>query len=67
ADQPCGDRTAMMPRRRRTRDQDRAAAITAERQHNHDMRTTAATPEFRRDEDIEYEDTLTKEPEPPPF
>jgi hypothetical protein len=35
----CGDRTAMMPRRRRTRVQDRAHRIAAERRQNHLART----------------------------
>ncbi|HXS84600.1 MAG TPA: HNH endonuclease signature motif containing protein [Mycobacterium sp.] len=34
----CGDRTAMMPRRRRTRAQDRAHRIKTERQQNHRAR-----------------------------
>jgi hypothetical protein len=34
----CGDRTAMMPTRQRTRAQNRADAITAERHHNHQAR-----------------------------
>ena len=63
----CGDRSVMMPRRRRTRARDRAAAITAERHRNHEFRTTPATPPLRADEDITYDGTFTKEPEPPPF
>jgi hypothetical protein len=39
----CGDRTAMMPRRRRTRGQDRAHRIAAERRQNHRARTTRRT------------------------
>ncbi|KLO32737.1 HNH endonuclease signature motif containing protein [Mycobacterium haemophilum] len=38
--QYCGDRTAMMPKRRRTRAQDRAHRIATERRHNHHARTT---------------------------
>jgi hypothetical protein len=38
--QYCGDRTAMMPKRRRTRAQDRANRVTTERRHNHHARTT---------------------------
>ena len=34
----CAERTAMMPRRRRTRAQDRAARIATERRHNRDAR-----------------------------
>ena len=37
----CGDRTAMMPRRRRTREQDRAHRIAAERRQNHLARHAA--------------------------
>jgi hypothetical protein len=40
----CGVRTAMMPRRRRTRAQDRAARITAERRQNRDARTVSRKP-----------------------
>jgi Domain of unknown function (DUF222) len=36
----CGDRTAMMPKRRRTRAQSRASRIAAERRQNHQARTT---------------------------
>ncbi|HXO47721.1 MAG TPA: HNH endonuclease signature motif containing protein [Mycobacterium sp.] len=39
----CGERTAMMPRRRRTRQQDRAHRVTAERRQNHRARTTRRT------------------------
>jgi hypothetical protein len=38
-----GDRTAMMPRRRRTRRQDRAHRVAAERRQNHQARTTRRT------------------------
>jgi hypothetical protein len=34
----CGDRTAMMPKRRQTREQDRAHRIATERRQNHDAR-----------------------------
>jgi Domain of unknown function (DUF222) len=37
----CAERTAMMPKRRRTRAQDRAARIATERRHNHDARLAA--------------------------
>jgi hypothetical protein len=36
----CGERTAMMPQRRRTRAQNRAGRITTERRHNRDARLT---------------------------
>ena len=39
----CGDRTAMMPRRRRTRAQDRAHRVAAERRQNHQARTIRAS------------------------
>lgn len=38
AEGPCGERTAMMPRRRRTRAQNRAARINAERNQNRNAR-----------------------------
>jgi Domain of unknown function (DUF222) len=44
ADRPpldyCGDRTAMMPTRRRTRQQDRTHRVAAERRQNHQARTS---------------------------
>jgi hypothetical protein len=61
-----GDRTAMMPRRRRTRDQDRASMIATERAHNHQMRLTPRIPVVC-DEDLEYDDTFPRPPDPPPF
>jgi hypothetical protein len=39
-DDYCGQRTAMMPKRRRTRAKHRAQRITAERRQNHQARTT---------------------------
>ena len=39
----CTDRTAMMPKRRRTRTQDRTARIATERKQNHTARTTPRT------------------------
>jgi hypothetical protein len=39
-DDYCGQRTAMMPKRRRTRAQDRAHRIATERRANHNARTT---------------------------
>jgi hypothetical protein len=38
---PCTDRTAMMPKRRRTRAKDRAYRIATERAQNHAARQTA--------------------------
>ncbi len=39
----CADRTAMMPRRRRTRAQDRAQRVATERRQNHNARAHART------------------------
>jgi hypothetical protein len=39
----CGDRTAMMPRRSRTRAQNRAHRVATERRQNHRARTTCRT------------------------
>lgn len=39
--EPCAERTAMMPKRRRTRAHDRAGRIAAERRHNRDARLAA--------------------------
>jgi hypothetical protein len=60
-----GDRTATMPRRRRTREQNRAAAIAAERHRNLHPRPARSRPV----EYFEYADTFTvsREPIPPPF
>ena len=62
-------RTAKMPRRARTRAQQRAADITAERAANHHHRTTPPPPRWRPDEDFTYDETFTQdqEPIPPPF
>ena len=59
----CGDRTAMMPRRRRTRQQDRANRIAAERRQNHRARTT------RRTDHLSYLGPAPpdSDDEPPPF
>ncbi|MCW2555199.1 MAG: 13e12 repeat-containing protein, partial [Mycobacterium sp.] len=67
-DQPRGDRNVMMPRRLRTRDQQRAAAISAERRHNRERRSTPM-PATVCDEDLDYEDTLpvAHDTSPPPF
>lgn len=59
----CAERTAMMPRRRRTRAQDRATRIATERHHNRQTRAArkAATPNyFRPAPPIDPDD-------PPPF
>jgi hypothetical protein len=67
-DQRCGDRNVMMPRRLRTRDQQRAAAISEERRHNRERRSTPL-PATVFDEDLDYEDTLpvAHDTSPPPF
>jgi hypothetical protein len=61
----CGERTAMMPRRRRTRAQDRAHRISTERQQNHHARTT------RRPDRLSYFNLGPAPPgsdnDPPPF
>jgi hypothetical protein len=44
-DDYCGERTAMMPKRRRTRAQNRAQRIATERRHNRDARLARAESE----------------------
>jgi hypothetical protein len=66
ADSPqdyCGQRSAMMPKRRRTRAQDRAHRITTERRQNHDARTA------HRAQRPSYFNLPPPDPddEPPPF
>ena len=65
-DQPlnyCGERTAMMSRRRRTCAQDRAHRVATERRQNHDAR---ATP---RAESVSYTGPAppATDEDPPPF
>lgn len=57
ATNPCAERTAMMPRRRRTRAQHRTQRITTERRHNRMARTTPKT----------TPQTAAADEEPPPF
>jgi hypothetical protein len=59
----CGDRTAMMPRRQRTRQQDRAHRVAAERRQNHLART------IRRSESLSYLGPAPPgaDDDPPPF
>jgi hypothetical protein len=59
----CGERTAMMLRRRRTRQQDRTHRIAAERRQNQRARTT------RRTERLSYLDPAPPDTDddPPPF
>jgi len=56
-DDYCSERTAMMPKRRRTRAQDRAARVATERRHNREARLGAQTGPAPPDADDE----------PPPF
>nr|WP_236984472.1 MULTISPECIES: HNH endonuclease signature motif containing protein [Mycobacterium] len=61
----CAERTAMMPKRRRTRAQDRAARIAAERRHNRQARLATRTAG-----DVGYLSHAGPAPpddEPPPF
>ena len=67
ADDRAGDKTAMMPRRSRTRTQQRTAAILAERRANHQHHTNPPPPRFIPEEHVEYDDTFPKDPIPPPF
>lgn len=60
----CGSRTAMMPRRTRTRAQDRATRIATERRRNRDART--ARREERASSYVATVPSKTDE-EPPPF
>ena len=64
-DDGCGDRTAMMPKRRRTRAQNRAQRIEAERRQNRQCRETR-----REARDAFYAEPMTPtegDGEPPPF
>ena len=62
---PCDDRTVMMPKRRRTRAQNRTARITAERKQNHADRLLRQ----RRDpyQDIGQPHAHNYDKDPPPF
>ncbi len=62
----CGDRNAMMPRRRRTRRQDRADRVAAERRRNHIARTSrrADCPSYFGPAPARESDT---DGDPPPF
>jgi hypothetical protein len=59
----CGERNAMMPKRSRTRAQDRAMRIATERSHNRDARTA------RRAQPASYVGPAPPDPDddPPPF
>lgn len=64
----CGDKTAMMPRRTRTRARSHAEAIAAERHANHRRRINPV-PLSKADEHFTYEETLTdaSDSDPPPY
>ncbi len=59
----CAERSAMMPKRRRTRAQNRAHRIATERRHNREARTT------RREEPVSFVGPAPPDPDedPPPF
>ncbi|KZS61068.1 HNH endonuclease signature motif containing protein [Mycobacterium ostraviense] len=57
----CADRAAMMPKRRRTRAQDRAYRVAAERRHHRQIRQTGNT------EYAWYDGPAPPDEEPPPF
>jgi hypothetical protein len=59
----CPQRTAMMPKRARTRAQNHAARIATERRHNRDARTA------RRDQQASFAGPAPPDPDddPPPF
>ncbi|OBB93487.1 HNH endonuclease signature motif containing protein [Mycobacterium sp. 852002-40037_SCH5390672] len=61
--EPCGDRTAMMPKRRRTRAQNRTARIAAERHHNR-MARHVEKPSYTWGSDLAHG---VGDQEPPPF
>ncbi|MCV7423986.1 HNH endonuclease [Mycobacterium yunnanensis] len=63
----CGDRSVMMPRRRQSRDRDRAAAILAERRRNLHARLAPVCDVDVDYDDLRYEDTFPRPPDPPPF
>jgi hypothetical protein len=57
----CAERSAMMPKRRPTRAQDRARRIATERRHNHQARET------REAEQASYAGPAPPDDDPPPF
>jgi hypothetical protein len=59
----CGDRTAMMPKRRRTRTQNRAARVTTERNHNRKRRLERQAAQRA----AEQQRRPPPDDEPPPF
>jgi hypothetical protein len=65
-DDRCGERTAMMPIRRRTRSQSRAQRINAEWRQNRRLREAAMTPPARTDPEANRCPPRAPD-EPPPF
>ena len=63
----CTDRTAMMPKRRRTRTQDRAARITTERRHNREARDARRTSRKQQQPCHSGSADAPADDEPPPF
>lgn len=61
--EPCGDRGAMMPKRRRTRAQNRSARVAAERRHNR-MARRVEKPSCTWGSDVTH---AVGDGEPPPF
>ncbi|WP_156765691.1 HNH endonuclease signature motif containing protein [Mycobacterium sp. 1245499.0] len=59
----CAERTAMMPKRRRARAQDRAARVATERRHNRDARLARAAPPAKHP----WPTTHGFDEDPPPF
>ncbi len=63
----CAERTAMMPKRRRTRAQDRVTRIAAERRHNREARLAAAEAEVQARRANPPPGYNPDPDEPPPF
>jgi hypothetical protein len=59
----CAERTAMMPKRRRTRTQDRAQRVATERRHNRHARLARAAPP----DNHPWPATHRFDEDPPPF
>jgi hypothetical protein len=59
-----GERTAMMPKRRRTRAQNRSDRINAERQQNHQARLARRKRRNERDSALS---NVSSDEDPPPF
>jgi hypothetical protein len=62
ADDRCGDRAAMMPKRRRTRAQNRAHRVAAEHRQNHTAQIATREASYSDRPDPHHGDG-----EPPPF